>query len=488
MANPECGQDRRDSLEVIDLSDESEDEQLRQAIALSLREENIQSTSAEKAKQSSNPKQSFSAGGFLGLDRKQMEEERLARMKRRHEEISPPLSTRRVRSSPKSGESQPFKSSSPRSILDLNSPNSLSLSPKFPTPTVRKTWCFGHPRSDPPNDIKLEELIDRTNLQACILSSFIWDFDWLFSKFETKRTKFLLVMQAKGLEQRQEIEKDWASIPNVRLCFPSMEGQVNCMHSKLMLFFFEKHLRVVVPTANLVPFDWGEDGGVMENTVFLVDLPKRPDMGCHFDRTAFYDDLLYFVSAQGFPNEIVRKLEEFDWITTAKIRFVHSIGGANAGNTWKLTGLCGLGRSVASLGLQTSQKIQLDFVTSSVGSLNEDFMRSIYLAAQGDDGLMEFKFRNASKMPGMVKGKKDIATMEERRNQWEENFRFYFPSDATVKASKGGPSKAGTICFSEKWWNSSRFPRTNMRDCLSRRDGLLMHNKVGHAGLTCFIH
>jgi hypothetical protein len=51
----------------------------------------------------------------------------------------------------------------------------------------------------------------------------------------------------------------------MRLCFPPMEGQVNCMHSKLMLLFYPENLRIVIPSANLVPYDWGEQGGVMEN-------------------------------------------------------------------------------------------------------------------------------------------------------------------------------------------------------------------------------
>jgi hypothetical protein len=36
------------------------------------------------------------------------------------------------------------------------------------------------------------------------------------------------------------------------------------MHSKLQLLKYPGYLRVVVPTANLVPYDWGETG-VMEN-------------------------------------------------------------------------------------------------------------------------------------------------------------------------------------------------------------------------------
>lgn len=52
---------------------------------------------------------------------------------------------------------------------------------------------------------------------------------------------------------------------NLRLCFPPMPGQVNCMHSKLMLIFHPEYVRIVVPTANLTPYDWGEKGGIMEN-------------------------------------------------------------------------------------------------------------------------------------------------------------------------------------------------------------------------------
>lgn len=40
------------------------------------------------------------------------------------------------------------------------------------------------------------------------------------------------------------------------------------MHSKLMLLKYPKYLRIVVPTGNLVPYDWGETG-VMENVSLL---------------------------------------------------------------------------------------------------------------------------------------------------------------------------------------------------------------------------
>lgn len=53
-------------------------------------------------------------------------------------------------------------------------------------------------------------------------------------------------------------------MPNFRLCFPPMEPQVFCMHSKLLLMFHPGYLRIAVPSANLTPTDWGEDR-LMEN-------------------------------------------------------------------------------------------------------------------------------------------------------------------------------------------------------------------------------
>lgn len=70
-------------------------------------------------------------------------------------------------------------------------------------------------------------------------------------------------------------------MPNLELCFPPMEPQVNNMHSKLMLFYHPRYLRIAVPTANLTCTDWGENG-LMENASINVQfvtlhlLIKRP--------------------------------------------------------------------------------------------------------------------------------------------------------------------------------------------------------------------
>ncbi|KAL8965412.1 MAG: hypothetical protein Q9197_006524, partial [Variospora fuerteventurae] len=426
--------------------------------------------------------------GMLGLDRKAMEQERLAR--KRKASISPPPprkvaryndSASKVSTSVSAAEKVlPNKQSTSHALPSLDYPSSLP----FPNGTVKKTWLFGYPRQG--EDIKIEEILQKNNLTLAVLSSFQWDVEWLLRKLNTKTTQLVFIMQADTTETKAQYRQETASMPNLRLCFPSMEGQINCMHSKLMLLSYPSHLRIVVPTANLVPYDWGETG-VMENMVFLIDLARLPTPQSMSQQkmTDFGDDLIYFLQAKGLDQSIIDSLYHFDFSATRDLAFVHTIGGAHTGDDepWRRTGYCGLGRAISRLGLMSNdqQALDINYVTSSIGSLNLEFLSTLYLAASGDDGTKEYERRNVT----LGKKAKDYSTQMKRktdaqeklRKEINEGFRIYFPSQDTVEASKGGPGCGGTICFQRKWWESSTFPRQLMRDCKSRRGGALMHNK-----------
>lgn len=198
--------------------------------------------------------------GLSGLDRKQMEQERLGR-KRKAPSISPPPARRTVAADPPIA-SIPAKETAATpsrvAVASRASSRSDGKGPVFLAGTVKKTWAFGHERKG--DDIKLEELLQKDDLNLAVLSSFQWDIDWLLAKINTRSTHITLVMQAKDQATQQQYRRETAEMSNLRLCFPSMEGQISCMHSKLMLLSHPHHLRVAVPTANLVSYDWGETG------------------------------------------------------------------------------------------------------------------------------------------------------------------------------------------------------------------------------------
>ena len=221
----------------------------------------------------------------------------------------------------------------------------------------------------------------------------------------------------------------------------------------------------------------------MENMVFLIDLPRlgKGRRTTVEAMTFFGTELIYFLEAMGLEPSIIDSIYHFDFTATKDLAFVHNIGGVHSGDSWRRTGYCGLGRAVEKLGLATQRRLHIDFVTSSVGSLNDDFLAMLYLSAQGDSGLEEYNWRN----PTVTSRKKEMPQhdLEASHNQRErlrsylrQHFRIYFPTHETVKNSRAG--SAGTICFQSKWYNSPTFPREIMRDCKSVRPGMLMHNKV----------
>ncbi|KAL4776095.1 tyrosyl-DNA phosphodiesterase-domain-containing protein [Aspergillus nidulans var. acristatus] len=457
-----------------------DDEDLKLAIALSLQgpvgqgdsstsEPNSIPPPERKEKERTEPK--ATGHTFLGLDRKKMEEERLARLAKR--KAQSPAAEQHELKQPRT-RSQPDASSvRADTAMQLVAPTSVP-GIQFSVGTVKKTFASGHRRLG--DDIKIEEVLQSSDLELGVLSSFMWDIDWLFSKVNMEKSRLLLIMQAKDEATKRQYESETASIKSLRLCFPPMEGQINCMHSKLMLLFHPTYLRIAVPTANLTPFDWGEDG-VMENSVFLIDLPKKDGWTSGYS-TSFYKDLVYFLKASTLHENIIRKLEDFDFSKTSQFAFVHTIGGSHWGDSWQQTGYCGLGRSLSSLGLQANKPMNLDFVTSSLGSITPDFMRCIYLAAQGDSGLTELSFRTAKTFPAKSLADPRRLLPASIADEWKERVRVYFPSEKTVLQSRGGPNSAGTICFQERWFENGKFPKNVLRDCVSVREGLVMHNKI----------
>ena len=264
---------------VMSSSDDNED--LKRAIALSLEASNTGETAHEVISidsdsdmttkhlgkdlptEASNGLPNSRVGlGMLGMDRKRMEQERLDR-KRKASSISPPPTRRAMKmdTSPALPLERETASTENQAPMKPRTPSiSNSKSPLYLTGTVKKTWAFGHERQG--DDIKLEEVLQKDDLKLAVLSSFQWDMDWLLAKINTRDTNITLVIQANDLATQRQYQRETEAMPYLRLCFPSMEGQINCMHSKLMLLSHPNHLRVAVPTANLVSYDWGETGSV----------------------------------------------------------------------------------------------------------------------------------------------------------------------------------------------------------------------------------
>lgn len=171
--------------------------------------------------QQATPASAFSA---LGLDRKKMEEERLARLGKRKAaqvEDEGQLSTRpaqrlrttggeegaslmqRMLAAPISSPRPELSARpppSPQSGGDLPTSKATVRAPSrpstftdlpFPRGVVKRTWVYDQPRQG--DDIKIEEVLQKQHLQLAVLSSYQWDEHWMLSKIDIMRTKLILV-------------------------------------------------------------------------------------------------------------------------------------------------------------------------------------------------------------------------------------------------------------------------------------------------------
>ncbi|KAK5735648.1 hypothetical protein LTR17_007999 [Elasticomyces elasticus] len=497
----------------MDNSTDSEDEDVKAAIALSLCSDASTAATKVTAAASTTPDYSNDVTkpktGLAGLDRKAMEAERLARQSSRKRErersISPPGSRKAPKlesttvhmpsgarltnfstivqqdqSTPNAANAnlKAERKSGPQAIQatsSISTPRQRGLT--YPTGVVKKTWAFGHERTT--NDIKLEEVLEAQTLRTAVLSAFQWDVAWVMTKLKVPpnggSTKCIFVMQAKDEAMQQQMMKETEEMRSfLRLCFPPMPGAVRCMHSKLMLLFHPAKLRVAVPSANLLNFDWGETG-VMENSVFLIDLPRLPGAAtvARQDLTFFGAELLYFLEQQGLDQDVRDGILKFDFSATKDIAFVHTSGGTFYGNEAERTGLPGLSRAVRHLGLQTDD-LHIDFAASSIGSLNDDFLRTMHSAAKGEDMITSSRAAVATAKANFFKPAKPAPIANIR-----EKILLYFPTRDTVHNSTAG--SAGTICIGREWWERESFPRVIFRDYVSTRTGLLSHNKILYA-------
>lgn len=465
------------------------------------------------------------SSSLLGLDRSQMERERLARLSIKSP-VSAPLDTRgklrgivplaAQRNDGKFVSVGSFgKMPAAATTTNIAAPRASHHALEFPDGVVKKTWVFNTDRDG--TDIKFEEVLRKETLIGAVLSAFQWDHEWLWTKIpDGKLQRFVLVMQAKGEAERAAILEVLGGLPKTTIVFPNMEKGNHCMHSKLMLLFHRNRdtgvewLRIAIPSANLTDYDWGE-GGTMENTVFIIDLPKirGPAMP---EETMFQKELAFFCKASDYPVDILTRLSEYDFSATAPLAFVHTICGTHYGPIITRTGYGGLGTAISALGYNSGNGLELDAVSSSIGATDKAFIMHMYRAAQGSNGIAELARRPPvkiltrkererlpkPKLPRPVKGgvkrtnwddddtvqaasESDTESGDDEETSWgrvKSLFRLHFPSHNTVATSKGGTMGAGTLCCMKENWEKSEYPRSVLRDCKSVREGIVMHNKI----------
>ncbi|KAL9048525.1 MAG: hypothetical protein Q9162_007685 [Coniocarpon cinnabarinum] len=396
-----------------------------------------------------------------------MEAERLARIakKRGAEEVSipaePPVKIRRTSPAPAKPETRPVTPPKSAATRQTPAPKTGFTTIKYPTGAIKRTVSSNHDRDG--SDITLSEVLEPESVSIAVISTWQLDTRYLFSILPPSSAKLYLIMHSKHATDQATWRREAAEMSSrIRLCFPPLSpGPGGVMHSKLMLLSHPTKLRIVVPSANMMDYDWGETG-FMENVIFLIDLPRLPEerQGNQNDTlTPFALDLIEYLQAQTVDQSVRDSVLKFDFSQTAHLAFVNTVAGAHTESEALKTGFPQLAGAVRQLGLatQSNEAIQIDYAAGSIGKIDSRIFADLYNAFRGV---------GPSTTPSPAP---------------PDNIRVHFPSHETVNSSMGGSDSAGTLFFApqtdKNFMHSENF-LDRFRDARSTRSGLLSHAKM----------
>ncbi|VDC04263.1 unnamed protein product [Peniophora sp. CBMAI 1063] len=448
---------------------------------------------APKPKSAPDPAAGSSSGGdelaAFRADRKRLEEERLARQKRRRDESGQPeeIEDRRPakRATPSSASAS--SSSSPRVPLKPTPGPSRPNTELFWDGVVRQTANMhvgpGKNGENGKPVFRLSEIIgDKSQVKFAIISSYAVQVSWIYNFF-SPTTPVILVAQPDQSEASSATVK-LNILPHWVRVTPYFRGGYGVMHVKFLLLFYADRLRIAIPTANFVDYDWMH----IENTVFVQDVPLRASPIAHSAKLDDFPTTLEHVLrglnvSAGIRTHVmndhpeiplqnadpgsIRRYWDFSRVTAALIPSLH---GKHEG--WEKvikTGHTALMRAVRRLaGIdpkdKRGRKGSIEYQGSSLGKYSSKWLNEFYGSAMGQspETWLDDPVSRRSKLP-------------------VPDIKIVFPTHDYVKNSKLGEPGGGTIFCKKAFWEGSTFPRQIFYESRSTRGPVLLHSKMAIA-------
>ncbi|KAG8883768.1 hypothetical protein FRB97_005942 [Tulasnella sp. 331] len=465
-------------------------EELAMAMAMSLAQPDMTTTStADLNSEETTPSALTSnhdgpVGQFLA-ERKKLEEQRLMRKRARPGylgeeslDIGPAPAAKR-RNTGLTGSSLSHDAS-----RELSQSASTSF---FWQGEIRQT---ANQHATPNKDIKptfrLSELLGASmeDIKLVVLSSFCNDIPWL-AGILPRRAPVILVNQPGPDGKATIVHPVHPDLPSWTMVSPFLRGGHGCMHMKFMLVFYPTRLRVIIPTANFIAYDWRD----IENTVWVQDVPLRrsstgadepPDVTTADD---FPSRLQYALRKLNFAQALARNLIEnqsdsplrdikdlrrrWDW-SAVKVQLIISVPGKfEGGREMGMSGHPALAKSLHALGalcpLTKDLQIECQASGSSIGNYSSAWLTEFLYSVEGKTLATWFSFKESHRRGGIPH---------------PTDIKIVFPSLKTVEASVMGRQGGRSMFCREKQWNGKTFPCHLFYDSRSKRGGILMHSKM----------
>ncbi|KAI0278964.1 tyrosyl-DNA phosphodiesterase-domain-containing protein [Russula aff. rugulosa BPL654] len=413
-------------------------------------------------------------------ERAQLEQERLARLKRLRDEPHPqdaeppskrPTPSREMSSAPAS-EARP----SQRGSQTVDEGVEVFWDGEL-RQTANAHVEVGRNGEDGRPIFRLSQIIgDKSEIELAIISTYALQLSWIYTFFNPS-TPVVLVTQPAPSENGNPTIKE--VLPNWIRVTPFLRGGRGVMHMKFFLLFYRTgRLRVVVSTANLMDHDWRD----IENTVWVQDVPRRPSAIPHQPKSDDFpstlESVLYAINvtpaiaslvSTGHPNiplntvrpGVLRTRWDFSRVRTT---LIPSIAGKHEG--WPAvikSGHTALMRAVSRLNPQ-QRAVSLEYQGSSIGAYSAAWLNEFILSGKG---VSSEALLNAPKS-------RRVATP----NPLPNTLKILFPTREWVRSSVLGEAGGGTMFCRKRSWEAAKFPRNLFYESRSRRGRVLMHSKM----------
>ncbi|KAF8511258.1 tyrosyl-DNA phosphodiesterase-domain-containing protein [Hysterangium stoloniferum] len=350
---------------------------------------------------------------------------------------------------------------------------------------------------------RLHDIIgDKSELAFVILSSYVTQLSWIYSLLPSA-VPVVLVGQPddSGNSSVHNVLPNWVKVT------PFLRGGRGCMHIKLMLLFYKSgRLRVVIPTANLVDYDWRD----IENSVWLQDIPARKeavprnvgedDFPTQLERVLHSLNVPHGLRAirvdhPNIPISAVTELRSKWDFSKVEAQLLPSLAGKHEGWPSVLrVGHIRLMRIVRQIGARADpvgskggkgkatqageRTVELECQGSSIGTYSPSWIDEFYCSARGESPETRLDEAKAKRIKRL-----DTIIAREGWKFWK-NIKILFPTLKTVHDSRLGPAGAGTMFCRRRQWSAPKFPRPLFHDSNSKRGPVLMHTKMILATLS----
>ena len=164
------------------------------------------------------------------------------------------------------------------------------------------------------------------NPKRMLLSAMCVDDEWVSRVFPQGIPTIVIRPRPADAEEMNELIVN----SKLKFVFPPLKGY-GCMHTKLIVLWYEKFVRIAIPSANLLDFDWD----TIENSVFYQDFPLAQQST---PSSCWIDSLKSMLSKMGLSNTDLTHFDGFDY-SKAVGELVVSIPGSFSTNEYGINRL-----------------------------------------------------------------------------------------------------------------------------------------------------